>query len=383
MEFSLHLLDEVVLDLEHHEQSRRIKKLFFCISKDRWENDSNVLERFALKDLIRETIQAKDLENISLSLNEIVESLNRQEVYAAIANDIIETLSKLNTSEEEATQILVRPKKKIPPKQIIPGIYLNKMVGYIENNRESNRLKKLIFSAFKNRWESDLNTIESHELKDLILQLRQNYPTIEALKQTLYDLVESLNRKEVYSLLADSIVNQLEITYQQVNNNPEEETYLMTQMIDNKEVEAVRQAANYARERDSFASGEIEKANNKGELTFNPPENNELEPIESISSEGTYDLFELRLKIIQYTNPLRAKNILYSTIYGQNFEDREQCLSVLKNYTLDELLSRLFYKYKNLKQIEDNLALTARETLDPDANLQAVNAIIESIKPID
>lgn len=382
MEFSLHLLDEVVLDLEHHEQSRRIKKLFFCISKDRWENDSNVLERFALKDLIRETIQAKDLENISLSLNEIVESLNRQEVYAAIANDIIETLSKLNTSEEEATQILVRPKKKIPPKQIIPGIYLNKMVGYIENNRESNRLKKLIFSAFKNRWESDLNTIESHELKDLILQLRQNYPTIEALKQTLYDLVESLNRKEVYSLLADSIVNQLEITYQQVNNNPEEETYLMTQMIDTKEVEAVRQAANYARERDSFASGEIEKANNKGELIFNPPENNELEPIESISSEGTYDLFELRLKIIQYTNPLRAKNILYSTIYGQNFEDREQCLSVLKNYTLDELLSRLFYKYKNLEQIEDNLALTARETLDPDANLQAVNAIIESIKPI-
>lgn len=382
MEFSLDLLDEVVLDLEHHEQSRRIKKLFFCISKDRWENDSNVLDRFALKDLIRETIQAKDLENISLSLNEIVESLNRQEVYAAIANDIIETLSKLNTSEEEATQILVRPKKKITPKQIIPGIYLNKMVGYIENHRESNRLKKLIFSAFKNCWESDLNTIESHEIKDLILQLRQNYPTIEALKQTLYDLVESLNRKEVYSLLADSLVNQLEITYQQVNNNPEEETYLMTQMIDNKEVEAVRQAANYAQERDSFASGEIEEINNKGELTFNPPENNELEPIESISSEGTYDLFELRLKIIQYTNPLRAKNILYSTIYGQNFADREQCLSVLKNYTLDELLSRLFYKYKNLEQIEDNLALTARETLDPDANLQAVNAIIESIKPI-
>ena len=382
MEFSLHLLDEVVLDLEHHEQSRRIKKLFFCISKDRWENDSNVLDQFALKDLIRETIQAKDLENISLSLNEIVESLNRQEVYAAIANDIIETLSKLNTSEEEATQILVRPKKKIPPKQIIPGIYLNKMVGYIENHRESNRIKKLIFSALKNRWESDLNTIESYELKDLILQLRQNYPTRKDLKQTFHSLVESLNRKEVYSLLADSLVNQLEITYQQVNNNPEEETYLMTQMIDTKEVEAVRQAANYARERDSFASGEIEEANNKRELTFNPPENNELEPIESISSEGTYDLFELRLKIIQYTNPLRAKNILYSTIYGQNFEDREQCLSVLKNYTLDELLSRLFYKYKNLEQIEDNLALTARETLDPDANLQAVNAIIESIKPI-
>ena len=50
MEFSLDLLDEVVLDLEHHEQSRRIKKLFFCISKDRWENDSNVLDRFALKE---------------------------------------------------------------------------------------------------------------------------------------------------------------------------------------------------------------------------------------------------------------------------------------------------------------------------------------------
>lgn len=383
MGFSLDLLDEVVLDLQQHEQSRRIKKLFFCISQDRWENDSNILDRFPLKELVQETIQANDLENISLSLNEIVESLNRQEVYAEIANDIIDSLSRLNESEEEeSTRILVRPKKKITPKQIIPGIYLNKMVGEIENHRQSNRLKKLIFSAYNNSWESDLRKIESYDLKDLILKLRQNFRSIEDLQQTLYHLVESLNRKEVYSLLADSLVEQLAITYQQVNNNSDEETHLMTQMIDTKEIEAVRQAARATKEENSFEVEEIEPEDKKEELTFNAPENYEIGAIGEIPSDRNYDFFELRLKIIQYTNPLRAKNILYSTVFGQNFEDREQCLSVLKNYTLEDLLSRLFYKYKNLEEIEENLALAARETIEPDANLQAVNAIIESIRPI-
>ena len=382
MVLSLDLLDEVVVDLEQHEQSRRIKKLFFCISKNHWENDPNVLDRFTLKDLIQETIQTNDLENISLSLNEIVESLNRQEVYAAIANDIIETLSALSTEEEEATQILVQPKKKVKPKQIIPGIYLNKIVGDIQNHPQSNRIKKLIFSAYKNRWESNLQEIDTYDLQDIILQLRQNYRNIADLRQTLYGLVETLNRKEVYSLLADLILDRLEITYQEVNNKSEEETFMMTQMIDSKEVEAVRQAANSAQSSETFEPTEIEALDNKEQLTFSVPENNELESIEEIQNEEDYDFFELRLKIIQYTNPLRAKSILYSTVYDRKFEDREQCLSILKNYTLDDLLSRLFYKYKTLEEIEENLSQTARETLEPDVNLQAVNAIVESIRPI-
>jgi len=379
MGFSLDLLDEVVVDLEQHEQSRRIKKLFFCISQERWENDPNVLAQFPLKDLIRETIDANDLEQISLALNEIVDSLNRQEVYAAIANDIIDTLSKLSADEEEATQILVQPKKKIITKQIIPGIYLNKIVEHITNHEQSQRIKKLIYSATINCWESNPRAIENSDLKSLILQLRQNYRNLEDLRQTLYGLVETLNRRELYSLLADLIINQLEITYEQVNNNSEEETYLMTQMFDSKEIEATRQAvATPVMSSGYFTAAQGERSNQQEELTFNDRENYypEIEP------EQDYDFFELRLKIIQYTNPLRAKNIIYSTVFNQQIEDREQCLSILKNYTLDELLSRLFYKYKNLEEIENNLSITARETLEPDVNLQAVNAIIESIRPI-
>ncbi len=379
MGFSLDLLDEVVVDLEQHEQSRRIKKLFFCISQERWENDPNVLAQFPLKDLIRETIDANDLEQISLALNEIVDSLNRQEVYAAIANDIIDTLSKLSADEEEATQILVQPKKKIITKQIIPGIYLNKIVEHITNHEQSQRIKKLIYSATINCWESNPRAIENSDLKSLILQLRQNYRNLEDLRQTLYGLVETLNRQELYSLLADLIINQLEITYEQVNNNSEEETYLMTQMFDSKEIETARQAvATPVMSSGYFAAEQGESSNQQEELTVNARENHypEIEP------EQNYDFFELRLKIIQYTNPLRAKNIIYSTVFNQKIEDREQCLSILKNYTLDELLSRLFYKYKNLEEIENNLSITARETLEPDVNLQAVNAIIESIRPI-
>ncbi|MEY3222969.1 MAG: hypothetical protein RLZZ203_1825, partial [Cyanobacteriota bacterium] len=42
-------LEEIAQYLEQHEQSKRIKKLIFCVAKNIWENDQSQLDRFKLQ----------------------------------------------------------------------------------------------------------------------------------------------------------------------------------------------------------------------------------------------------------------------------------------------------------------------------------------------
>ena len=84
---SSYLVDDVVKDLEEHEQTLRIKKLIFCACRNSWENNTTNLDKVALKDLVQELRALNpNIDQLRSAMDRVVETLNRQELYSSIAN---------------------------------------------------------------------------------------------------------------------------------------------------------------------------------------------------------------------------------------------------------------------------------------------------------
>jgi hypothetical protein len=111
-------LSYLIIILEDHPEASRIKKIIYCLSKKNWENDPIILAKFTLKELLEELF--KSYPNIKLliaAMHNLVMSLNRQEVYAPIAKDILLNLAPIyNTTSElienSIIQALIEEKEK-------------------------------------------------------------------------------------------------------------------------------------------------------------------------------------------------------------------------------------------------------------------------------
>ncbi len=387
MELSPDLFNKIIRDLEQHEESKRIKKLIFYACKNYWENDLNKLNQFSLENLIKELFELNTtIEKLTDSLYRIVETLNRQELYIVIADLILMELGEIynmNSLEEEYTKIVTtKASRANNNNQITDDFFINKVAKSLEVDREANRITKLIFFACKNHWETDINIIKEYSLKDLIVELQELYPTLELLKQSLYSLVATLNRKNVYHLIADRIISKIKPLYQNksVSINSDLRIRLKNKPSQSGAQEEVTGIAPVKLELEkNLTIIEPVKVANQDNLASIASFDDLEKPKQR--SIPTQDMFELRLQLMQYTNPLRTKILLYSVIY-QKFDNYAKYLSMLRTYTLDELLSRVFYKYKTIEELESQLGATNKSILEPDVHLQTVTAIIETMKPI-
>ena len=79
----------------------------------------------------------------------------------------------------------------------------------------------------------------------------------------------------------------------------------------------------------------------------------------------TYDIFEIRLEIMQYTNPLRAKILLFSLLFHP-WDRSGQDWSTLRSYTLDDLLEQMLQSGRSMAEIEGKLYNMAKSLNDPD-----------------
>ncbi len=71
-------------------------------------------------------------------------------------------------------------------------------------------------------------------------------------------------------------------------------------------------------------------------------------------------LFDLKQEIMQFTNPLKAKIILFYTTY--QIDPYEQHWSVVRTCSLDDLLIKFFQPYgQNLITIEKQLSQKAKK----------------------
>ena len=104
MELSIEFLPKAVKSLENNPEALRIKKFVYCLTKRRWENDARVVNRYSLDELLLELIRIQPTMNrLSLAIYELVKSLNNQEVYAIVANTILEQIAPIYNARVSAS----------------------------------------------------------------------------------------------------------------------------------------------------------------------------------------------------------------------------------------------------------------------------------------
>lgn len=94
----------------------------------------------------------------------------------------------------------------------------------------------------------------------------------------------------------------------------------------------------------------------------------------------SFDLFDLRQDVMQYTNPLRAKVLLFSLLYRPFQTQSVEEALLLKSHRLDQLLEETLNRYPRYEQLAAHLKQTARHLDDPLEYDQVSYAILRSVK---
>ena len=347
---ALSMLDEIVQDLERQENSTRIKKLIFYACKNYWENNPSIINSFKLQDLLQDLRHTNPtIEQLRLTLENLVETLNRKTEYSLVANTILSRVSKLYLNEEPSTQVIFVRNPNLYDSGNQSAV-IDDISRELEQNTNSIRIKKLMLYICKNIWENDTNILNNFNFKDLLQELKESYPTLEQLSSNIYASVTTLTRPTEYALIAYTIVNKLEKLY--------------------KDDEEPTAAYSTKTAQSSPTVHKVAQPSSNPQLQSQQPQ-----------SQPSYDPFELRLAIMRYTNPLRAKILLFSALY-QQFNPRDQDWSAIRNKELDELLFALFSQCSTINEVEFQLTETAKCLEEPDESSQAAAVIIKSMKPL-
>ena len=92
----------------------------------------------------------------------------------------------------------------------------NDVVRYLDGHEEKLRIKKLIFCICRKYWENDPNILNPVTMEDLMKELLQIRTSQEQLTFSVYKLVKSLNRPEVYTGVATIIIEQTSKLYSNI-----------------------------------------------------------------------------------------------------------------------------------------------------------------------
>ncbi|MEM8778524.1 MAG: hypothetical protein AAGF26_06560, partial [Cyanobacteria bacterium P01_G01_bin.49] len=203
------------------------------------------------------------------------------------------------------------------------------------------------------------------------------YPTKQALAKAFLKSVENINKKNLYLAISKIILQQINELYDNlsIKDNNKPQANLST---DSTQIISINANQNDHNKQVTSVSA-FETAVIDINLNAMVTESKQIEEA-APSPEKTYDIFELRLEIMQYTNPLRAKILLFSLLF-HTWDRSGQDWSVLRSYTLDDLLEQTIQSGQSITDIEAKLHRAAKSLNQPHDHLQAVSTIVETIKP--
>lgn len=386
------LLNEVVRDLEQHKNVLRIRKMLFCATRNQWENNREILLAISLRDLIQEIVDLNStVDQLSISLYEIVKSLNRQTEYLLVANTIISYVGKLYDDTEEATQIVAFKPQQYDALDRSSGS-VQAVASTFNTDSESLRIRKLLYCLCNNRWSNEAETVLKVTLAELVERTYQLYPTLNQLALSLQGIVDSLNRKTEYSSVANIIVHNFEQLYDVTGGDTLHTA--QTTAVQEKTQEQAASARSEAKEAlaptvplnvpvaSSPISATILPTNPLEAWDASVPLPQDLNELNAqlAKTGNNYDPFAVRLEVIKYSNPLRAKILTFSLL-EHRFDYKGKDWSSLRTIELDELLLSAYRKYKTLEELETQLYEVAQTLDDQNESFQAAGAIAKALKP--
>jgi hypothetical protein len=216
----------------------------------------------------------------------------------------------------------------------------------IQRHPEALRMKKMLVCAWQDIWENDAKRLQAMALPALLESVINKYSTLEDLSEALQRIANTLNKKQEYQAIANSIILILGKVYP----DTEEATQV------------------YAAPPTHITLASHQPLPNS-DTVVDPPVNYQI--------RTGYDPFNLRLELMRYTNPLRAKILLFSALHQKNRLEEQDWVK-LKAENLDSLLYTIYEQCETLDKLETCLCTTANNAEDePSECNQAAGAIIQ------
>jgi len=338
-------LDEVIQELAQDQNLTRIKKLLVYACTDIWESNQARLDEFDVRDLVQDLLEiAPTLEQLKLCLNGVVKTLNKQAEYSLVANAITNALKKAYPDYEPL------------PQEVSLQSHYRKIARELARDREQLGIKKLLFCASGNPWENNPAILDNIDILNLVQHIHELAPTLEELKNVLYSIVKTLNRQSKYTPIANKIV----VTFGPLYNE------LLPEGMDEPEPIQITDLPQLP----TFPS----------KLTTAPKFNPGSDPQVLEQLRRSFDWFDLRLELMKHTNPLRAKILIFSTLYDQ-FDQDDESWTAFKLQTLDDLLRDLVFNHRSLEDLQAKLENTVQSLAEPDQYNQTAIAILRATKP--
>jgi len=201
----------------------------------------------------------------------------------------------------------------------------------LESDLQQLRVKKLLVYVCRQTWENDLAKLQAIKIADLLHELRQIAPSLPKLKSLLDENVKATSKPDEYMAIADLILERLSISYD----------------LDTP----------------ALADPLVEAEPSLPDLTGLSPE-----------------LFDIRLELMRYCNPLRLKMLLYVATVPASQGSMDW--TELKIHDLDSLLRSLLQNCTDLNAVQNQLRQAATYLQSSDIYQQIIHQVLRVLKPI-
>jgi hypothetical protein len=362
----------------------RAKKLLFYVCRRRWENDPGQLDSVSLPRLVQELHQlAPTFERLNSLMASFVQTLNKQAEYSLIANLLLGKLHRLYdkasppepSATGQPTVITTAPVSPESPPLPASTYQLDlteqtdryKIVAAeLDRHPDHLRIKKLMLYACRMQWESDPARLANLGTAALVQELHSHALTLDQLQTTLSAIVRTVSKQAEYTAIARATLIQMSRLY---HTQPAV-----------MEVAVPKVSAPIA---DSVSAADISVPPVSPAAVNQIPrsEPQPQQPPQSQPQQPPLSLFDIRLGIMKYANPLRTKLLIFAALYGDFTYSHQDWLS-LKMYELDGLLRSLLYTCKTYTDLELLLYETARRLQEPEQNVQTADALIKALRAL-
>ncbi|MBD1912982.1 MULTISPECIES: hypothetical protein [unclassified Leptolyngbya] len=354
--------DAAVDALSQHECLTRIKKLLIYTCQSVWESDPYRLDYFDLRSLVYQLLQlAPSREQLRSRLDTFVRTLSKVDEYTHVADIIYSQLEPLCVHQPSG------PLKGDSRWQSKADRQRYRTVArQLLQDPEQVRIKKILYCAQTRTWENDPGVLSQIDLEALLQDLHSLLQTPEALALNLNAIVQTLNRQEQYIPIAQRTQRILAPLFA-------EEAPEQTRVMPAASPQTVAPAPSKAQR-----SPAPPPPPPPPRATAISPPAPSFKP--AVKVLDTANLMDVRLQVMKYSNPLRAKVLLFSTLY-RPLGPEPRSWEVLHSHELDTLLLEAFRAFRDDSELRLKLQQTAEALAESEHYIQAAGAILRALKP--
>jgi len=413
-------LDQIASELDQDPNLLRIKKLLFYVCTETWETDPQRLERLSLRVLLQHLLEiSPTFEDFQQKINHSAATLNKSAEYTILANAVISRFPVVYAELHQGTLVTTS--------QELYWTVVQQLQAVAPLPAAQTRIKKLLLLTCRGTWENGADKLAALSLLELVQELHQIAPTAESLKTTLNQVAQAVSKPTEYSQVAVTISLVFQTLYSGsiYSGSTSGSAYCgsvpetgagtvsekMTQAVTQAVTQTVTEIANKLHsvpaipalaETDCLTEPGIAASDATASdmvslpcLTSEQPTQTMLRavrtpkarpapvpPVLNLPSVAQprkiIDRFDLRLEIMQDSNPYRVKVLLFSLLH-ETFRSNADHETLLKTHELDDLLHILFLSYRQYAELVNNLRQTAI-ALGKEDYMQAAEALLRAVQ---